>query len=181
MKFKKYIKEAKQVGTIYHFTDVIQFVKIVDNNFKMYSYNGVLSCTRNGRLAEDPLGDISKAKGHVVRFNIDGNKLSNKYIIKPIRGYTTMLNPLKKYNTDRVPLDYQENEEIVYSKNSNYVNLKSYLKSITVSPIIIEEYDIIKNIEKKINIPIEFVKKFNKLHEDFNTICIDKYELEVII
>lgn len=177
--------ESKNVGIIYHFTSVNQFEKIIKNNFNMISNNYVFSCTRNARLSENPNGDISKKKGYVVRINIDGNKLSDKYKIKPFLGYTLPINPLIKQSEfkEKVPRDWGENEEIVYSVKKNRDNteyifksikLKPYIKSITVSPVDIEDYNKLKNIEKQINIPIEYVKKFTPLKESF--MFYDKYD-----
>lgn len=68
------VREAKQVGIIYHFTHNIAFLKILsDKGFKTVNHP-FISFTRNYNL----LGDFGQ-----FRFALDGDRLSNKYHIEP--------------------------------------------------------------------------------------------------
>jgi hypothetical protein len=174
MEFKEYLEEWKQIGVVYHFTTEYHIEKMVDSEllskygldkFEMISYNGVISLTRNPRLAENPLGDISKRNGFYVRINIDGSKLSNKYKIRPLRGLDTSVNPLcgDDILSKRVPKEWEENEEIVIpvSKNKT-IKMKNYIKSITISG----NKKIYEKIKDKVeNIPIFYERKFTTLKE----------------
>jgi hypothetical protein len=178
MKFKTFLKEGKQVGDLFHFTTVNQFKSILDDNFKMYSHNGVLSCTRNASLAQNIIGDISKKKGYVVRINIDGDRLSDKYIIKPILGYQYYLDPRIKFDIGKVPKSFEEQEEMVYDKKKDYVDIKKYVKSITFSPVTIEQVEGLKELESKIKVPYEYNRIFfrENFSETFNE---DYHDLEI--
>jgi len=181
MKSFKELIEAKQVGVIYHFTTKSSFTKMIKNKFKnlglelfeLFSLNGVVSCTRNFSLAEKPFGDISKACGHTVRINIDGDRLSNKYKIKPVLGYTDTHYPLlMDKNLERVLRSEEENEEMILTKGTNKtVKLKDYIISITISGDK-EYYESIKNEVQKLGYEILYQRKFKPLKEDIS------YEIE---
>jgi hypothetical protein len=75
------IKEAKQVGTLYHFTDYCSMFEIVESDMSMYSEFERISFTRYKNFNAP---DISKE----VRIAVDGTKLSNKYKIAPYSSST---------------------------------------------------------------------------------------------
>ena len=177
MKFKEYLDEQKQVGTIYHFTTGKSFRKMLDNNFRdkynlelfeLFSKNDHLSCTRNFCLADDPLGDISVTFGYNVRINIDGTKLSNKYKIRPILGLTNNENPfdIKNKDAERVNRSNAENEEIITSKTKTF-KIKDFITSITISGDD-KLYNSVKESVEKLGYSIEYQRKFKPLKEDIN-------------
>jgi len=80
-KFKEYIKERKQVGKLYHFTNPFNLNHIINDGYldtqsgRGYNY---ISFTRNK--------DFNKSSAwweQTVRFTLDGDKLSDKYKIEP--------------------------------------------------------------------------------------------------
>jgi hypothetical protein len=79
------IKEAKQVGTLYHFTDYCSMTQIVEDGLSMYSEFERISFTRYKNFKAP---DISKQ----VRIAVDGTKLSNKYKIAPYSSTTAAFN-----------------------------------------------------------------------------------------
>ena len=99
--FREWIKEAeiieaKQVGTIYHFTRVQNIAQLLNKSkqeeygldvLEFISMSGNFSATRNSSMTTDFMHPILNAKnGYIIRVALDGDKLSNKYKIKPIRG-----------------------------------------------------------------------------------------------
>lgn len=88
--------EAKQVGTIYHFTKPENIIYLLDKNrqaeygleiFEFFSMSGNFSTTRNASLTSDFTHPIlSVKKGYSARISLDGDKISNKFKIRPIRG-----------------------------------------------------------------------------------------------
>lgn len=87
MKHIKLFLESKNLGNLYHIVDVEKLNYILDNN-KIVSYKageGKISLTRN-KMLSGYLGDNSSS---VFKLEIDGDKLSSRYRIKPYR-YKTM-------------------------------------------------------------------------------------------
>jgi len=71
------LKEAKQVGTLYHFTSYLKMLDIVKGDFILTStIQPYVSFTRNKSM-------VSYTISQQVRMTIDGNKLSNQYEITP--------------------------------------------------------------------------------------------------
>lgn len=163
--FKEFMQEAKQVGVIYYFCTMHSLKLIVQTdpeNFYVKSYNNNLSTTRNFRL---PLtnkdSDISVNKGHVVRIQIDGNKLSNKHKISPLRGLSN--NDTSVFgDKDRVPLNWEENEEVIFNITSNGINLKDHIIKAEVLNKNLSNSDIetIKILNNNDILKIEIVNSF---------------------
>lgn len=75
------IREAKQVGPLYHFMPYWRFKELLDSKFILVDklHRGYISFTRNSKL-----GNVGYYKEeHFIRLKLDGTKLSNKYKIKP--------------------------------------------------------------------------------------------------
>ena len=76
----KEINEAKQVGTLYHFTSYAKMIGIINDNFVLKSFSmdvlPYISFTRNKTMKSDTVSQN-------VRMTIDGDKLSEKYKISP--------------------------------------------------------------------------------------------------
>lgn len=79
------IKEAKQVGILYHFTKLNKILQIINSNglkSDMYPY---ISFTRSFDITRQ-YGDFTRAS---VRLVFDGNKLSNKFKIESFNNYVS--------------------------------------------------------------------------------------------
>lgn len=71
------LSEAKQVGTLYHFTSYPNMISIIDKNFILKStIQPYVSFTRNKSMVSDTISQS-------VRITVDGDKLSNRYQIMP--------------------------------------------------------------------------------------------------
>jgi hypothetical protein len=74
------IKEAKQVGTLYHFTSYSKLVKIINSGFVLTTEHKYIqpyvSFTRDKSMYSDSIATQ-------VRLTIDGSGLSNRYKIMP--------------------------------------------------------------------------------------------------
>jgi hypothetical protein len=95
MKYIKLFLESKNIGILYHIIDIEKLDYILDNN-KIDSYragDGKISLTRNKMLT----GYIGDNSSSVFKLEIDGNKLSSKYKIKPYRYKTKNAGYLDEY------------------------------------------------------------------------------------
>ena len=105
-RYKNFI-EAKQVGVLYHITSIKNLLAILKTNQLQGAINGI-STTRNKYLYKT----ISTVGGNQCQLVLNGDKLSNKYKIKP-------------YN-DLTNISYgDENEELIYTRVIN--NVKKYI------------------------------------------------------
>lgn len=108
------IKAAKQIGTLYHLTnlDGMEFI-IRDNKLRRGSYLGI-SFSRD-KMLNFYIGSPPRTYFKLI---IDGNKLSNKYKIEPYQ-----------YHTDNDDISFrQEAEELV--RASEITNVDKYIKGV---------------------------------------------------
>ncbi len=145
------IDEAKQLGKLYHFTNLNSLDQILNSNEFKGSYANVdkddldfksfgmdaeklkskdiytlyfFSTTRNKLLyLKDP-----KIKGSTVRIVLDGDKLTNKYKVSPYYFYHDEMidEPNPKYDQD------ESEERIVLGTNKYIPNAESYIKEIHI-------------------------------------------------
>lgn len=126
---ESFIDEAKQVGTIYHYTTYLNALSIieqdkliadhaVDSNNSNPKYN--ISFTRNKNFASSKRNLVSGTPR--VRFIIDGDKLSNKYKIEPFaqKGF-------EKGEKD----SFEAEERVVYNKPFS-IKLSDYLNGVDI-------------------------------------------------
>lgn len=109
MKYLRLFLESKKLGNLYHIVDIEKLNFILDNN-KIESYragNGKISLTRN-KMMTGYLGDNSSS---VFKLEIDGDKLSTKYKIKPYRYKTRNAGYLDEYE-----------EQVQTNKITNIIN-----------------------------------------------------------
>lgn len=123
------INEAKQVGVLYHFTNYKGMMGIISDNFKLkdhpkrisgdkeYSVKYV-SLTRNKNF-----GETISSVPTFVRITLDGDKMSNRYKIKPhadvAGGY------------GRTVSDDSE-EAVIVPFNEDKLDIKQYIKQIDI-------------------------------------------------
>jgi len=142
MKFKNIINENKQIGIIYHFTSIHSAINIIKSNKLVPSvFEKTLSFTRNSNFNKYTREGIDIIE---VKFTIDGNKLSNKYKIKPFNFFSDAYN---------LAPEFDEDEERALIKE--ITNFRSYIKNvIVINKNEIKKYHLInlKNICKKYNI-----------------------------
>ena len=130
------INEAKQVGLLYHVTSMDGFHNIVNSNF---IFKSQLNSGIKGKgeasisFSRKPKGDFMPTLGRMVRFNVDGDKLSHKYKIVP---YADRKSLSGNYGRREYASQYDEAETIlVTQKDGNYgkpVDLKPYIIRIDV-------------------------------------------------
>lgn len=175
--------EAKQVGTLYHFTTKEGLLHILSKQdfdvgicdiFGFISYNDHISTSRDFMLLNDPAGHFT-VRTHNVRIAFDGDKLSNKYKIKPINGLTT--NQTDIFGIDknqyRVPSKSEKEEVICPVKNSKIFNLKDYVLEIYIYSHSKDDIDFSNKVEsiiKKENLNINVVlgRKWKPFNENYN-------------
>lgn len=146
--------EGKQVGTLYHFTNINSLVQIIQkNSLKPSSISKSISFTRNPKFH-----NVDKRVGLgsqylEVKIVVDGDRLSNRYKIQPF-------NFFKSRTKHPHPSPRAEEEERVIT-NDNINNFDNYVIS----------YDInIDEIEKQFEQPFDYyeyikyiVKKTDKI------------------
>ena len=180
------IKESKQVGFLYHFTDTDGLLSILsDNILKTYhDYDmkkDFVSFTRNKNYLNEP---GSKGKSfQLVRLTIDGDKLSNHYKISPKhnihRSISKTPHGTGSYNKD-------EFEEVCFKPIKN---IKDYIISIDIDKTALIRYftfgyittntDDIKNMFEKAEKKgfkdfVEFKLKLDSLGIHYNFIVLNK-------
>lgn len=170
IKFLDILREAKQVGPLYHFTSYGRMILIVKDNLVLKpkilaSESDYLSFTRNKQMISD---SISRN----VRITVDGDKLSEKYKIEPYAD--------TRAGYGRNTWDESE-ERISMIRYPNGVDISNMIKSIDILNIIsslegdgynredwgeeiepasLRHYnDLIKLLKEK-NIPYNIVKKY---------------------
>jgi hypothetical protein len=139
IKFLNILKEAKQVGMLYHYTENWLLEKIISDN----TLEAPISFTRH---QNDWVRDFTGGEAIIV---IDGNKLSNNYKIRPYqdRGHihTNPETGKREYEHEYV------NDEFEERVDKNITNLNKYIiKIIFLTPDIKLE-----SLLKEKNIPYE--------------------------
>lgn len=139
------LNEAKQVGTIYHFTTYDKSLSIILN--QQMTSKEYISFTRNYDLKDAYSNDVNWGD---VRITIDGNKLSNKYKIEP---FLDTKNSIKR--------NKGENEERIIKKS---INIKGMIKQIDILDDERNKKSIndIEYICKVLRIKCNIVDKFKK-------------------
>ena len=151
IKFLDILREAKQVGDIYHFTSVDGIANMLkeyqsitlDIEYSSQAGEGYFSFTRNPNLSS--LSTFQKQ----VRLKLNGNKMSNKYKFEPHADIKSSDSYQKgKYGE----FSEFEAEERINAKNNPKVDLTPYIESVViVSPKIIEkEYPKSSGIYKEV-------------------------------
>lgn len=124
--FKESLNEAKQVGTIYHFTDYESAEKIINDDLKLKvspkpfgmdktpDYAKYVSFTRNKDMKSPTIY-------REVRFKINGDALSNKYKTEP---YADVKSGFGRAKSD------ESEERVDVEKRGGYVDISNYLISI---------------------------------------------------
>jgi hypothetical protein len=146
------INEAKQVGIIYHFTRLKNF-KLISNLefsddfdceiFEFLSYNGHLSTTRDFSIISIPFGDFHTAT-HPIRIAFDGDKLSDKFKIRPINGLVTNDKEIFGTNLNHLRVKHKsEKEEVICPlKKEDSFKLKEYIVEIQINAYVLKPHEV---------------------------------------
>jgi hypothetical protein len=160
------LNEAKQVGIVYHFTGLDSFISILKTNKLKPHFAGIsmskglwgVSVTRNKNIHiedENFAEDIDSSAS--VRINLDGNKLSERYKIRPF--FDTIFYNGKRRNT------HSEFEELIITGSIGLEDVNKYIISVS---IFAEEDELgykdkkILNLAKRNGIKCEVVEYANK-------------------
>jgi len=165
------LKEAKQVGTIYHYTTFEAGLKILQSN-QLKAHDAAdstnakpvysISFTRDKRFHDNHnigFTDSSLGQNPQVRFTVDGNKLSNNYKVQPYSQGADFSKGRKGF----------EAEERVISDKPFKIPLSNYLLSVD---ILLEykkpsnKYDFIGIVDYKMYAPLR--AKIIKFTQDKN-------------
>jgi len=155
-------EEAKQVGTLYHYTSISNLKRILNSDVLRIDSKNSISFTRNQNFDYVIRGIGSSLE---CRLEIDGDKLSNNYKIKPYNEQGFTINDPKKF----------EQEEIV---KENISPIIPYIIKITLYKDVNNFAQTIKDkwnlnvdiIEKEINKKYDFKSQkfyYQPLSEDF--------------
>lgn len=78
---KEIIKEAKQVGNLYHYTPIENIKNVLASQYLAPNDEGQISTSIRANMELNPLTKMDNKS--IARIMLDGNKISNKYKIKP--------------------------------------------------------------------------------------------------
>ena len=141
----KEITEAKQVGSLYHFTYDTAILKILKNGLHFAPDNTELDKHKNRfyiSTTRDHTGrKFYKGMEMVARVTLDGNKISEHYSIEPIN-VENIWNIAWGLNQKRSSKD-SYSEERIFSSKGGYLDPKYIIKIDTI----ISEDEIRKSIE----------------------------------
>jgi hypothetical protein len=143
----KGINEAKQVGNLYHFTSLENIKDIIRSTYLIPNDERQISTSVRANMA---IGDIGKlnAKGkNIARITLDGDKISNKYKIRPF---------------DYEGEDLGEEQIVTDGKNFPFL---PYLKRIDLF--------IIKPKDKKIETTKKLLDSVNIPYKEYQGLPID--------
>jgi hypothetical protein len=131
IKFIDILNESKQVGPLYHWTDIYSSYNIINNNFlkgyltDTFKTQPAISFTRNKNFLQTRPKLRNKPE---ICFVVDGDKLSNSYKIQP-------------FQDPKIKKDEMEEKVLTYGIKdfSNYIikiiiPKKKFLKSYDYSP-----------------------------------------------
>jgi len=178
------VQEAKQVGIVYHFTTIDGIKNILENPidkgceiFTFISRNKHFSTTRDFMLTNNPNGDFNVST-HNIRIAFDGNKLSNKYKVKPINGLIDDKDKIFGVDKNKYRVKHKsEKEEVLcpfYSKGERHpFKLKDYVLEVQIYQHNLENaeeiYDYIVEFlkDKKIKTNVTLVRKWKPYNENY--------------
>lgn len=152
MKLKHLLKEAKQVGVIYHYTHVgaLQDILKSDELNTGVGNQPYISCTRNKNFHKTPRHGLADGKGINCVIILDGNKLSNKYKIGPYNFFANGLDDTYKDDDD-----IDEDEEAIWTEE--IPNISKYI--IAIAPAInnYRTIEIVNELGSQYNIPVKII------------------------
>ena len=164
IKFMDLLKEAKQIGNLYHFTYLESIPKIFENGLRFNLDNSESPIYKNTfyiSTTRDYSGKkFFKDSEYVARITLDGNKISENYSIEPINvnyiwAKNTGVNLIKKSVKD---VYY---EERIFSSKGGYLDPKYIIKIDTIVP------------EDEIRSQIEWSKEDSKRRANFDDSVFD--------
>jgi hypothetical protein len=134
---EKILKEAKQRGTLYHYTDYDHLTKIIESNILKPLHTTILgkerytvSTTRDKNFHE-PEREI---QGTSIRLELNGDKISENYKILPYNYFTQENNYyFNSSNNPARPKD-TESEEAIITTEKGLINVKKYIELVTIFP-----------------------------------------------
>jgi hypothetical protein len=160
------LKEAKQVGTLYHFTGFKSLINILEKNclgmLRRKGFDEVVSFTRNKDFNQVTKvfdlktgidGWFRSEIGCICRIAVDGDKLSNNYKFEPWRSKVfSRDDPRSKWSqTPKVIkkgkkyFSADESEERIFTKGK-CIPIKKYIISITLIDPDDKEIEIARSI-----------------------------------
>lgn len=162
-KNRESLLERRNIGTIYHFTSLVNTFHIITNNqlesyreideeiLKIYKSSSIndttFSFTRNKNLARI-LGQGQIDTILTCRISLDGTKLSDKYKIRPFNWQSEwekeqLLN--KKQGKDYISTNKlnHEAEEMIITNSNHIDGINNYITNIDIPPLDIfkEEFE----------------------------------------
>lgn len=159
--YKSYF-EAKQVGILYHFTTTGNLISILKSDTLRGSSasqlgKDVISTTRFYDMGDTPLFPLPTGFGE-CRITLNGNKLSNKYKIRPFNDEYT----LSGYGVSRGTGSSEYEEMIMTDK---VTNLSKYIIQIdSIETDIVDELKLKPSMDENVyyynGIPIQIVDRF---------------------
>lgn len=134
--------ESKNIGILYHFTHFYNIIEMLEdeifiakyNDLPKYNYDYAISCTRNKSF-----------QWGLIRMSLDGNKISQKFVIKPV-SYSKL---------------HSQSEERIFTNNETFP-IFNYLVQIDIHSSLVNnpQFEQLKRLLIDKHIKYNIVNKF---------------------
>ena len=152
--------EAKNIGTLYHFTNYKNLILIAENQFVLTSnIQPYVSFTRNKDFK-------SSSIPMQVRLTIDGNSLSSKYRIQPYAdvkagyGRGTEDESEERISLNKYPRGVDISKSLIEIQVISPEHLAPYDDEMGEPPSLMNYYALLNYVRKN-GVPVKVVKKFS--------------------
>lgn len=182
MKLIDIIKESRNLGDVYHFTNLKGMIGILDSNIMRPSNIDIdyktarpyVSTTRDKNFANSRGVQETWISGDLFRIKLDGNKLSARYKSRShddrYSYYTKSFNPSKVEYGD-------EMEERFLVPHEGIKNIKNYIKEIAINKTIFTPFNV-SALRRNIRHLKDYSEKIIGL--DFYEISADSNPIQIV-
>lgn len=186
---KPFVNESRNIGTIYHFTSLINTYHIIkDNQMVSYreiddsildiyrkssEYDTTFSFTRDKNMVKK-IGQGQIDTFLTTRLDFDGTKLSNKYKIRPYNYQNEIekeeLNKRKRgenyYDSRKLS---SESEQVLITNNNVIENIDSYMTGMVLPSLVVFREEFEFYVEADVDLFYKLEPIVNSLgYDDFN-------------
>jgi len=163
----KNLTEAKQVGDLYHFTPLESIIPILSTKYLTPNEEGQISTSVRANMSTDFFKKMGIGKNNIARIMLDGDKISNKYKIRPFS-----YEKEEDLGEEQIVVNGKNFPFLPYLKRIDLFILKPKDKNISKVEKVLQSADIKYNIYQ--DSPIKNIPYSQSKEGDPKNIKIDK-------